>query len=148
MNLFQIIFVAIVAVTFYEFFVKPYFQKRKITKMEKETVEWAKLICGDGVVNAEREEKSIQSFLKIYNDTKFNDDQTELRIEVIKLLYLYVNTTLRVLSQHGIQTTSFSNEDMKGTIEKLTTLEKRQHQLENILKNLFEYLKDINEENE
>ena len=148
MNLFQIIFVALLGIALYEFFGKPYFQKRKIARMEKETMEWAKLIRDDGVVSAEREQKSVESFLKTYHATKFNNDQTELRIEVIKLLYLYVNTTLRILTQHGIQMTSFSREDSEGTVDKLTMLEKRQHQLENILKNLFEYLKDINEENE
>ena len=148
MNLFQIIVVAIGAIALYEFFAKPYFQKRKIAGMEKQTFEWANLIRDDGVVNAEREKKAVQSFLKIYSDTKFSSDQTELRIEIIKLLYLYVNTTLRILTQHGIQMTSFSREDSEGTIEKLTTLEKRQHQLESILKNLFEYLKETSEENE
>jgi hypothetical protein len=146
MNLFQIIFIALGGIALYEFFGKPYFQKRKIARMEKETMEWAKLIRDDGVVNAEREQKSVQSFLKTYHNTKFNDDQADLRIEVIKLLYLYVNTTLRILTQHGIQMTSFSREDSEGTIDKLTMLEKRQHHLENILKNLFEYLKDTNEE--
>lgn len=148
MNLFQIIFVALGGVALYEFFAKPYFQKRKIARMEKETMEWAKLIRDDGVVNAEREKKKVQSFLKIYSETKFSQDQTALKIEVIKLLYSYVNTTLRILTQHGIQMTSFSREDSEGTIEKLTTLEQQQHQLENILKNLFDYLKVTNEENE
>ena len=148
MNLFQIIFIAIGAIALYEFFAKPYFQKRKIARMEKETIQWANLVRDDGVVNAENEKKAVQSFLKIYSDTKFNNDQNELKIEVIKLLYSYVNTTLRILTQHGIQMTSFSHEDSEGTIEKLTTLEQQKHQLENILKNLFDYLKVTNEENE
>lgn len=148
MSIFQIIFIGIVAITLYEFFAKPYFQKRKITRMEKETMEWAELIGSDGVVSAEHEKKTVQSFLKIYHDIKFNSDQTELRIEVVKLLYLYVNTTLRILTQHGIQMTSFNREDSEGTIEKLTTLELQRNRLECILQNLLDYLKEINKENE
>lgn len=148
MNLFQIIYVAGLGIAIYEFFAKPYFQKRKIARMEKETMEWAKLIRDDGIVNSAKEQESAQSFLEIYQNTKFDDDQAELKIEVIKLLYLYVNTTLRILTQHGIQMTSFSHEDSEGTIDKLAMLEKKQHHLESVLKNLFEYLKDTNKENE
>lgn len=148
MNIFQIIFIAIGSIAFYEFFAKHYFQKNRIARIEREIIQWANLIGGDGVVNAEKEKKAVQFFLKIYSDTKFNKNQTALKFEVIKLLYLYVNTILRTLTQHGIQITAVDRNDAQGTIDKLTTLEKQQHQLENILKNIFGYLKDTNDENE
>lgn len=148
MNLFQIIFVAIGAVVLYEFLARPYFQKRRIARMEKETIQWAGLVGGGGVVDAEDEKKAVQFFLKIYFDTKFNQNQDALKLEVIELLYLYVNTVIRILNQHGIQMTAIDHDDTRGTVGKLIALEKQQHQLENILKNLFEYLKDANGENE
>jgi len=135
MNLFQIIFIAIGAVAIYEFFAKPYFQKRKIVRIEKETIQWANLIGSDGVFKSENEKKVVQSFLKIYSDTKFNKNQIALKLEVVNLLYFYVNTVSR-LQMMTIDRNS------------LTILEKQRHQLENILKNLFEYLRDTNDENE
>ena len=121
MNLFQIIFIAIGAVAIYEFFAKPYFQKRKIVRIEKETIQWANLIGSDGVFKSENEKKVVQSFLKIYSDTKFNKNQIALKLEVVNLLYFYVNTVSR-LQMMTIDRNS------------LTILEKQRHQLENILK--------------
>lgn len=147
-NLFQIIFVAIGAIALYEFFAKSYFLKKKIARTERETIQWANMIGGDSVVNVEDEKKDVQSFLQAYENTGFDQNQLALKFEIAKMLYLYVNTIFRILTQHGIQMTAVDRGDAQGTVEKLTSLEKQRDQLESILKNIFGYLKDTNNENE
>ena len=44
--------------------------------------------------------------------------------------------------------TAIDRNDAEGTVEKLTSLEKQRDQLGNILRNIFGYLKDTNDENE
>lgn len=148
MNLLQIIFVAVGAIALYEFFAKPYFLKRKIAKIEKETIQWANMIGRDGVVNAEDEKKDVEALLRAYENTKFDQNQIVLKFEIAKMLYLYVNTVFRILLQHGIQITAVDRDGAQGTVEKLTTLEKQRGQLENVLKNVLRYLKDTNNEDE
>src|SRR3989344_1284962 len=133
MNYFLIVFIVAGSCFVYELFIKPYFQKRNINRIEKLIIQWVNLINNFSVVDNEDEKRKTNSFLVMYQNTKFTSDQMALKLEVAKLMYIYLNTILGVLCQNGIQMTAFNRNDAEGTVDKLITLEQRQHQLENIL---------------
>ncbi len=146
MNTIQIVIVSIGSIALYEFFIKPYLWKRRITKIDNWTISQADMISAAEWVTADNEKKSVESLLRVYQNTNFDRQHTALKFEVAKMMYLYVNTVFRILTQHGIQMTAIDKDDASGTVEKLTSLEKQREQLEAILKNTFEYVKDSNNE--
>ena len=106
-------FVLIISVcVLYELFVAPIFKKKNLSRIEKKIYEWAKLVSGCGVVNDELEKKEVSDLLKEYEQTKFDDNQINLKIEIAKLIFDYIFIVHGILIQNGKQLTSFSGDDL------------------------------------
>lgn len=123
----------------YELFISPILKKRTLSRIEKQIREWSNLISGCGVISDEKEKKEVSVLIEIYENTKFEGDDLNLKIEIAKLIFSYVITVSRILNQNGIQATSFSDDDNE-TVQKLIKLEKDRDNLEYSIKNLLTYI--------
>ncbi len=125
----------------YELFIVPILKKKNLSGIEKKIYEWAKLVSGCGVVSDELEKKEVSDLLKEYEQTKFDDNQINLKIEIAKLIFNYILAVHGILIQNGKQLTSFGDDDSSDTIPKLIRLEKEKRQLESAIKNLLSYIR-------
>lgn len=145
-SILQLILLVIFTCIGCEFLIRPIFQKRHLANIEKQIYQWAELIGKDGVVNAEQEKNDVSNILHLYESTNFDNSQIVLQTEIARLIFMYVNTTFRILTQRGIQMTAFEKDDAEETVEKPILLEKQKHQLESVIKNLLPYINSENEE--
>jgi hypothetical protein len=84
----------------------------------------------------------------MYEGTEFDQHQTALKLEIIKLIFLYVNTVFRLLCQRGIILTAINLDNATAIAdeEERVILEKQKHQLENVVKNLLSYIENTKKE--
>ncbi len=127
------------------------FIKAQIKNLERKIVEWFKMV--DGLESAisysiEKHKKEIQRLLSLYEKSHFRDDQIYLKLEIAKMLFIYVYCYHGLLIQHGLQLTAFEHKDADDTVGKMVALEKKISRLKIILENTLLYLKENDQEDD
>ena len=145
MLLFDFILTIFLSCFVYELKIKPYFQKRHLAKMEKELYEWAELVNGYGIVDDEAEKKEVADILKIYKNTEFSKDQLNLKIEVVRLIFMYISRIFHILVKRGVDLTTLGGNDNIDTTKEREILWLEKQQLKSILKNLLPYINTTRE---
>lgn len=127
---------------FQEFFIRSFFIKRKIRHFEKLTDNRESRSDGNFIIGEKPYKNEIIALRDLYRNIKFKDDQLPLKLEIAKLIFFYSLIISRLIGEEGIIQSSYNRNDQEETI----ILEKQKHQLESVLENLLNYIKENRED--